>query len=82
MLRCRSRKFWIKRCRSGKFWKGGVEVENLGMIGVGVGVGYFASDSATLVVTGVTEINLVLQYLHYIYLHYRLPNIKRNKFGC
>jgi len=33
--------------RSRKFWKGGVGVGNFGK--VGVGVGYFTSDSATLV---------------------------------
>jgi len=35
--------------RSRKFWKGGVGVGNFGKVGVGVGFGYFTSDSATLV---------------------------------
>ena len=44
----RSRKFWKAGVGVGswKFWKGGVG--NFGKVGVGVGVGYFTSDSATL----------------------------------
>jgi len=35
--------------RSRKVWKVGVRVGNFGKVGVGDGVGYFTSDSETLV---------------------------------